>query len=859
MYFVDALTRPTTTHATVLPPNVRLGPGSFSGSRFARVDVVDDAPSVDLVSRFVEATTGVSYAGQDVPLGNGAVAYPSGIVAGDVNKGGLFLHPPDQGQVGGETFAEYSVLIPAAGQLRFSVGVADDATCTDGVTFRVTVNGSEQWREHVLRTGWQARAVSLAGFSGTTVALRLISNPGPWSNPSCDWSLWSDVAIGGVPASSTLSVPLALVPGGMLAGFDGQGSPTLTSSSTVQVANVPVPGGFTVFTSPGTAVASGVNLASLTLETWKANHSDLLQPGPVFNDGTVGSVTSGGMFKSSAIFAHPPDGGRTALTWVLRLPSSPALALNWAGGISDAATSEDGVDASVRINGATYWTASVTTPGWRSGSMDLSRWAGKDVLIELVSDSRARFIFDWFYWADLTLTPSGASCTYGLPSGSSVGAGGGTLSIDVKTVATCSWNAVSDAAWALVTNGTGLGTGIAAVTLQTNPGRARTTVIRIAGQGYTITQAANPNAVPTTVDDKYVTATGVALMVAAPGVLQNDAANQGGPMTARLVDVPTHGVAVLDPDGRFVYTPAAGFAGVDAFTYRAASAGGDGNVATVRITVTDTTTPMAPTGLVASSIVGNLVTLRFTPPAVGAVPTGYVVEGGLNPGEVLGSIARGAAPEQTFTAPTGVFYVRVHTLAGAARSGPSNEIRIYVNVPTAASPPTALTGMANGAFLALAWRNTFGGGTPASVTLDVSGAYNGSFVLGPVETFTFSEVPSGSYTFRVRVISPTGTSAPSSAVTLAFPAACSGPPQAPTAFLAYRVGSSVVLSWDPPAGGPAPTGYVVAVSGAFAGTIPVGGRAISGVVAPGTYRLSVAGTNPCGTGAATAAQTVVVP
>ena len=42
--------------------------------------------------------------------------------------------------------------------------------------------------------------------------------------------------------------------------------------------------------------------------------------------------------------------------------------------------------------------------------------------------------------------------------------------------------------------------------------------------------------------------------------------------TAVLAAPPSHGAVVLDPDGSFIYTPAADFNGTDTFTYRAADA-----------------------------------------------------------------------------------------------------------------------------------------------------------------------------------------------------------------------------------------------------------------------------------------------
>ncbi|HUE87623.1 MAG TPA: hypothetical protein VMO26_16230, partial [Vicinamibacterales bacterium] len=266
------------------------------------------------------------------------------------------------------------------------------------------------------------------------------------------------------------------------------------------------------------------------------------------------------------------------------------------------------------------------------------------------------------------------------------------------------------------------------------------------------------------------------------------------------------------------------------------------------------------TGLYVASVVGNLVTLRFTPPAFGLPPDNYVLEGGINPGEVLASIATNSAyPIFTFIAPTGAFYVRMHTLSGASRSGPSNEIRLYVNVPAPPSPPASLTGTVDGTSLTLSWRNTFEGGAPQSHLLDVTGAAVATLPLPLGEQFSFIGVPGGTYTLRVRSVNAGGVSAASDPVTLSFPGACSGVPVAPTSFLASRMGNLVKVDWEPPASGPAPTGFTLIVTGTFNLTIPTTGRTLQGEVPSGVYNLSVRGINSCGLGVVTAVQTIVVP
>jgi len=270
--------------------------------------------------------------------------------------------------------------------------------------------------------------------------------------------------------------------------------------------------------------------------------------------------------------------------------------------------------------------------------------------------------------------------------------------------------------------------------------------------------------------------------------------------------------------------------------------------------------PGPPTGLAATSVARNTVTLSWTAPASSTAPTGYVLEGGINPGEVLASIPTGSvAPSFTFVAPAGAFYVRMHALTGALRSIASNEIRIFVNVPASPSAPENLLGLANGSGLALSWTNTFGGGAPTSLWLNVTGAVTATLPLPMGDQFTYAGVPPGTYTLSVSAANASGLSPPSNPVTLTFPSPCTGVPAPPTNLQTWKVGSTIYLSWSPPASGTAVASYTVQVSGAYVGSFVTTGRTLSGAAGPGGYVLSVAATNPCGTGAATPTQTVVIP
>ncbi len=375
----------------------------------------------------------------------------------------------------------------------------------------------------------------------------------------------------------------------------------------------------------------------------------------------------------------------------------------------------------------------------------------------------------------------------------------------------------------------------------------------------TISVGAAPISPPTSTNDSYNGTEGTPLSVAAPGVLENDTSNGGGAMTAAVVANPGNGTLTLGSDGGFVYTPTTGFTGTDTFTYRATNVGGPGNVATVSIAVAAITTPQPPSNFRVVGMSGNTVTFAWTLPTTGPAPASLQLEGGFTPGSVLGALPLGVTPSVTVTLPTGSFYLRLRTLAAGQTSAASNEVLTHVNVAVAPSPPANLLGLVVGDTLNLVWTNTFGGGAPTNVILEVTGAVTGSAPVGPVDAFGVAGVPPGTYTITARATNAAGSSAASNPVTLTFPTACSGAPLSVANFAAYNVGATLFLAWDTAASGPAPTGYVLNVTGAFVGAVPIGARAISAPVPAGTYNLSVVATNACGNSASTAVRTVTIP
>jgi hypothetical protein len=95
--------------------------------------------------------------------------------------------------------------------------------------------------------------------------------------------------------------------------------------------------------------------------------------------------------------------------------------------------------------------------------------------------------------------------------------------------------------------------------------------------------------VPVAEPDAYSVASGMDLIVEAPGVLENDHDSAGGDLppgaTAVLDSDVTIGTLALAADGSFTYTYPAGFTGVDSFTYHVDDGGTPSNTTTVTITV----------------------------------------------------------------------------------------------------------------------------------------------------------------------------------------------------------------------------------------------------------------------------------
>lgn len=112
---------------------------------------------------------------------------------------------------------------------------------------------------------------------------------------------------------------------------------------------------------------------------------------------------------------------------------------------------------------------------------------------------------------------------------------------------------------------------------------------------------------PTAVDDLFTLNEDSTFTAPAPGVLSNDLASAGYALTAELVTSPSAGSLTLNPDGSFVYTPAANATGDQTFTYRTSDSAhfSAPALATLRITPVNDAPVLDPNGNMHLSPVGS--------------------------------------------------------------------------------------------------------------------------------------------------------------------------------------------------------------------------------------------------------------
>jgi len=304
---------------------------------------------------------------------------------------------------------------------------------------------------------WITFGSSTSGQGSGTLTFRVGANPAPAARQSAlsinDIALPIDQAA--APCTFGLSAlnPTVGAAGGALA---------------VQVATINGCAWTTSSSTPWLSVTGGGNAPGQATITAAAN------AGPT----RAGTVTIAGQVVTVS------QGAASPCTFVVA-PTSQAISA--AGGT---------ITVAVTAGTACSWT-STSTATWITVATGATGTGNGSVILTITANTGAQRVATVTI-AGQTFTASqaapAAACSYSIaPMTQSMPAQGGSVSVHVTTTSDCAWTAMAGAPWITVTgSGAVRGDGTVNVVVAANTGSARNGTVTIAGDTFTITQAAPP-------------------------------------------------------------------------------------------------------------------------------------------------------------------------------------------------------------------------------------------------------------------------------------------------------------------------------------------------------------------------------
>ena len=359
------------------------------------VPVVADLPRL-----IAQATTGTVQFDGRATVVHGALNGEDGSQFAAVGDQ-IHAHPPWK-QGAGIAFARWSITLPAQGKPRFVSQVALDAEVagkSDGVVFGVTVRqGAQTAHAEVLNATAERQPLELdvTPFAGKVVTLELTVDPGPQRSVTADWARWYGVRV--VQAEVTRGRIAIVDPARRAIALCGTSVSAPGYVGDRSTPEVTFPGTVLLLRDTPAQVALPLNLATSPFKVGFTDANGQVLTAPAWASAAPGAGTVGGV-ERPGLKVQPPDLGQTAATYALTLPPQPAR-LHCFVGIEDRSKSS-GVEFIVQANGIELARQRVM-PGepWRESTVDLSPWAGKPVVLALVTDSAGDYGADWARWGE---------------------------------------------------------------------------------------------------------------------------------------------------------------------------------------------------------------------------------------------------------------------------------------------------------------------------------------------------------------------------------------------------------------------------------------------------------------------------
>jgi hypothetical protein len=336
-----------------------------------------------------------------------------------VAEDGFFAHPPWKAErrnpaTGvveasgtGVAYARFALSLPAEGKLRFvsEVSMRKEAVGegkTDGVTYIVTAKaGEEELRAEAHATTEQPHELSLdlTPLAGREIALELQVHPGPNLSATYDWAYWHRPRI---EQDLTTEDELVVVsPEHWAFALTGTEALSLSPQDNRYVIRTIFPGVvFLLNALPDEPVTLPLDITTARFTTTFLSSTGMVLDRPTHASASPGEAAVGGVMKKG-LLAHPPDYGRTVVDVPISLPPAAAEFHAFVG-LRDGSKST-GVVFIVEANGTELLRQRMLPGEWVEVRGDLSPWAGKPVILSMITDSDGSHYYDWAVWGEPVL------------------------------------------------------------------------------------------------------------------------------------------------------------------------------------------------------------------------------------------------------------------------------------------------------------------------------------------------------------------------------------------------------------------------------------------------------------------------
>ena len=355
---------------------------------------------IDLLEQFNFVRKGIEVDGADLPLQNRASFGSTATSISGIRREAIGTHPPWQELGGGNVFGEWTLSLPDSPtiNLEFDMGLVEEARASDGVTFIVSIQGDEIFRQHYTERRWQHVTLDLTHYRDQQVILRLTNTPGPDGDTGQDAAGWGEPQI-----ISELV--------GRQIGFFLPRQPIKSFPDTVRYIGggqyileleTELPPQILFLFDSAQQVVPPHNLWETPFVAGFQHEGIFLLGRSFWGSGQRGGRTAGGVEKE-IIGAHPPNDGQTVSQFLLSLPQAQKITFSFSMALTSSGCST-GIKFQVRLNGQTRFEHATSLLGWTDAKLSLSEFAGETVLLELVTDPDGSAGCDRSAWADLFIT-----------------------------------------------------------------------------------------------------------------------------------------------------------------------------------------------------------------------------------------------------------------------------------------------------------------------------------------------------------------------------------------------------------------------------------------------------------------------